>query len=99
MPGLGTRRRGARPGVLVLAGVAALWRAARGPSGAGCPSQGEAFGAARNPRSHDDACVYKVLGVPRSASQDEIKRAFRTLALKHHPDVSSEAGAAERFLE
>ena len=31
---------------------------------------------------------YKVLGVERTASDDEIKKAFRRLARKHHPDIS-----------
>ena len=40
---------------------------------------------------------YDLLGVPRSASDAEIKRAFRTLARELHPDVSSEPDAAARF--
>jgi len=40
---------------------------------------------------------YEVLGVPRAASQDEIKRAFRQLAREHHPDVNKDPSAADRF--
>ena len=42
---------------------------------------------------------YDVLGVPREASDDEIKRAFRRLAQQHHPDVDGSDGAEERFKE
>ncbi len=42
---------------------------------------------------------YKILGVPRNASQEEIKRAYRRLARKYHPDVSKEPDAEERFKE
>lgn len=42
---------------------------------------------------------YEVLGIPRTASQDEIQRAFRKLARKYHPDVNKAANAEERFKE
>ena len=40
---------------------------------------------------------YKIMGVARDASQDEIKRAYRKLARKYHPDVSKEADAEALF--
>lgn len=42
---------------------------------------------------------YKVMGVDKNATQDEIKRAYRKLARKYHPDVSKEPDAEQKFKE
>ncbi|MDH3351546.1 MAG: DnaJ domain-containing protein [Gammaproteobacteria bacterium] len=42
---------------------------------------------------------YRVMGLDRDATQSDIKRAYRTLARKYHPDVSVEADAEARFKE
>lgn len=42
---------------------------------------------------------YAILGVPRNASEEEIRRAFRRLALEWHPDRNKSPEAAERFKE
>ena len=44
--------------------------------------------------------LYEVLGVGRDATEDEIKKAFRALARKYHPDANpDDPEAAERFRE
>jgi molecular chaperone DnaJ len=42
---------------------------------------------------------YAILGVPKGASADDIKKAFRKAAQKHHPDVSKAPDAAAKFKE
>jgi curved DNA-binding protein len=42
---------------------------------------------------------YELMGVARDATQDEVKRAYRKLSRKYHPDVSKEADAEDRFKE
>jgi molecular chaperone DnaJ len=47
----------------------------------------------------DKRDYYEVLGISRNASAEEIKRAYRTLARQHHPDVNKEPGAEHKFKE
>lgn len=41
--------------------------------------------------------LYQVLGVPRTADQNEIRRAYREQARKYHPDINKDPSAEERF--
>ena len=45
----------------------------------------------------DKRDYYEVLGVSKDATQEEIKKAYRTLAKKYHPDVSTDPNATEKF--
>jgi len=42
---------------------------------------------------------YEILGLKKTASNDEIQKAYRKLARKYHPDINKEKGAEERFKE
>ena len=42
---------------------------------------------------------YKILGIDKGATKDDIKRAYKKLAKKYHPDISKESNAAEKFKE
>jgi len=50
-----------------------------------------------SPRSDAEADHYKILNLPQNASEDDVKKSFRKLALKYHPDKNKEEGAIDNF--
>lgn len=42
---------------------------------------------------------YSILEIPKTAAQEEIKKAYRKLARKYHPDINKESGAEDKFKE
>ena len=79
-----------------------VWGQARGPAGVRlirwrwhwrCAATATAAAAHGAPQT----CYYQTLGLPRAASRDDVKRAFRRLARQWHPDVNPDSTATERF--
>ena len=69
--------------MMMMRMVASLSARAYSGGGAGGPDE---------PDEPDDGpqCFYKVLGVDETATEAEVKKAYRNLALKHHPDVKTQ---------
>ena len=68
----------------------------KGFFGGGFPGGFHGEDESENPQEIDNQKLYEVLGVSQTATQDEIKKAFRKLAIQHHPD---KGGDQELFKE
>ena len=51
------------------------------------------------PANPNNTKLYDILNVSKGCSEDELKKSYKKLAMKYHPDRSKEEGAEEKFKE